>query len=213
MFIGGMGILGILILVGIAFLFKESFERKGEDKVKSQASAVEVLKKRYARGDIDRNEEFIIHERSKMNSVKAKLTRRNFVNYFLGGSLIGTILTFLYPVIRFIIPPKQAETLVNQVQAGVVGELAPNSYKIFKFGNSPGILIHTSEGELRAFTAICTHLNCTVRFDNETQTIHCPCHNGRFDLAGNVLSGPPPVPLEMYDVKTSEGNIFVSKRA
>ena len=51
-----MGILWILILVGIAFLFKESFQRKGEDKVKNQASAFEVLKQRYARGDIDRNE-------------------------------------------------------------------------------------------------------------------------------------------------------------
>jgi len=56
MLMGGMGILWILILVGIAFLFKDSFQRKGEDEVKSQASAVEVLKRRYARGDIDRNE-------------------------------------------------------------------------------------------------------------------------------------------------------------
>ncbi|MDH4218008.1 MAG: SHOCT domain-containing protein [Candidatus Aminicenantes bacterium] len=56
MLMGGMGILWILILVGIAFLFKESFQRKGEDKVKNQASAFEVLKQRYARGDIDRNE-------------------------------------------------------------------------------------------------------------------------------------------------------------
>ncbi len=56
MLMGGMGILWILILVGIAFLFKESFQRKGEGEVKSQASAVEVLKHRYAKGDIDRNE-------------------------------------------------------------------------------------------------------------------------------------------------------------
>lgn len=56
MLMGGMGILWILILVGIAFLFKDSFQRKGEDEVKSQTSAVAVLKRRYARGDIDRNE-------------------------------------------------------------------------------------------------------------------------------------------------------------
>jgi putative membrane protein len=56
MLMGGMGILWILILVGIAFLLKESFQRKGEDNVKGQASAMEVLKHRYAKGDIDRNE-------------------------------------------------------------------------------------------------------------------------------------------------------------
>ncbi len=145
-----------------------------------------------------------------MNSPKAKLKRRNFINYILGGSLIGTISTFLYPVIRFIAPPKQAETLVNEVQAAQLGELAPNSFKIFRFGNSPGILINTGSGELKAFTAICTHLACTVRYDNETQTIHCPCHNGRFDLAGNVLSGPPPAPLEEYEIKVFKKNIFVS---
>jgi putative membrane protein len=56
MLMGGMGILWILILVGIAFLFKENFQGKGEDKVKSQASAIELLKQRYAKGAIDRNE-------------------------------------------------------------------------------------------------------------------------------------------------------------
>jgi len=147
-----------------------------------------------------------------MGRPMSKLSRRNFINYFLGGSLGGTIIAFFYPVIRFIIPPKQTEVAVNKVEATKVGELAPNSFKIFKFGNSPGILINTPAGELRAFTAICTHLACTVRYDNETETIHCPCHNGRFDLAGNVLSGPPPVPLEAYDVQITEGNIFVSKR-
>lgn len=56
MLMGGMGILWILILVGFAFLFKESFQRKGENEVRSQISAVELLKQRYAKGDIDRNE-------------------------------------------------------------------------------------------------------------------------------------------------------------
>ncbi|MCZ2845454.1 MAG: Rieske 2Fe-2S domain-containing protein [Candidatus Bathyarchaeota archaeon] len=143
----------------------------------------------------------------------SKLSRRSFVNIFFGGSLIGTILAFLYPIIRFIVPPKQAESVINKVEAAKVGELTPHSFKIFKFGNSPGILINTPSGELKAFTAICTHLACTVRYDDETETIHCPCHNGRFDLNGNVLSGPPPAPLEEYAVEISNGNIFVTRRS
>jgi Rieske Fe-S protein len=141
----------------------------------------------------------------------SKLSRRNFINYFLGGSLVGTVLAFLYPVIRFVLPPKQAEVDVSKVEAAKVGELVPNSFKIFKFGNSPGILINTPTGELKAFTAICTHLNCTVSYDSETETIHCPCHNGWFDLTGNVLSGPPPAPLEAYQTEIFEDSIFVSK--
>lgn len=56
MFIGGMGIIWILILVGVAVLFKESFQKKEEGVVKSQGSALEILKQKYARGEIDRKE-------------------------------------------------------------------------------------------------------------------------------------------------------------
>ena len=139
------------------------------------------------------------------------MNRRNFINFFLGGSLLGTIGAFLYPVIRFLIPPKQSEAAVKSVVAAQVGELAPNTSKIFKFGTTPGILIITSEGQYLAFSAICTHLTCSVVFESDTGTILCPCHNGKFDLSGNVISGPPPAPLEPFIVELSGENIIVSK--
>jgi len=140
------------------------------------------------------------------------MNRRNFINFFLGGSLLGTIVAFLYPVIRYVLPAKQTEAVVKKVTAAKVGELAPNTSKIFKFGSSPGILINTSDGELRAFSAICTHLTCSVVYESDTETLLCPCHNGRFDLSGNVVSGPPPSPLESYNVEISGEDIVVSKR-
>jgi cytochrome b6-f complex iron-sulfur subunit len=140
------------------------------------------------------------------------MDRRKFVNLFLGGSLLAAVASFLYPVIRYLIPPRQAESLAKRVMAAKVGELAPNSAKLFRFGSSPALLINTAEGELRSLTAVCTHLTCTVRYDADTATIYCPCHNGRFDLAGNVLSGPPPRPLEEYQVEVTGGDIFVSRK-
>jgi cytochrome b6-f complex iron-sulfur subunit len=139
--------------------------------------------------------------------------RRNFVNYFLGGSLAATVLAFLYPVLRYLLPPTQAEALLRRVLAAKVGELPPNSAKIFRFGASPGILINTKEGQLVALSAVCTHLTCTVRYESDSETLHCPCHNGRFDLSGNVISGPPPAPLEVYKVEVVGEDIFVSKKA
>jgi cytochrome b6-f complex iron-sulfur subunit len=141
------------------------------------------------------------------------LKRRNFVNYFLGGSLAATVLAFLYPIIRFILPPSHAEAIEKRVAAAKVGELTPNSFKIFKFGASPGILVNTQEGQIVALSAVCTHLTCTVRYESDSGTLFCPCHNGRFDLAGNVISGPPPAPLETYKVEISGEEIFVSKKA
>jgi Rieske Fe-S protein len=139
------------------------------------------------------------------------MNRRRFVNLFLGGSLLGAVASLLYPVIRYLIPPRQAEALAKRVAAAKVGEIAPNSAKLFKFGSSPALLINTADGELRAFSAVCTHLTCTVNYEPDTGTIYCPCHNGRFDLSGNVLSGPPPNPLEVYNVEVSGGDIYVSR--
>ena len=140
------------------------------------------------------------------------MNRRVFVNLFLGGSLLGTVVSFLYPVIRYLIPPRQAEAVAKRIVAAKAGELAPNSAKLFRFGSSAAVLINTSDGELRAFSATCTHLTCTVRYEGDTETLFCPCHNGRFDLAGNVLSGPPPRPLEAFEVEVSGGDIYVSKK-
>lgn len=140
------------------------------------------------------------------------MKRRNFVNFFLGASLTGAIASFLYPVIRYIIPVKESEASFNSTIAAKVGELAPNTHKIFKFGSSPAILINTKEGELLAFSAICTHLTCSVLFEPENEILLCPCHNGKFDLSGNVISGPPPAPLESYKVEVSGENIIISKK-
>lgn len=139
------------------------------------------------------------------------MRRRKFIDIFLGASLTGTVVSFLYPVIRYILPSKRIEASVKKVTAARVGELAPNSYKIFKFGTTPGILINTIEGELKAFSAICTHLTCNVLYESDTETIICPCHNGRFDLNGKVISGPPPSPLEAFKVEITGEEIMVSR--
>ena len=140
-----------------------------------------------------------------------KITRREFINYLLGGAVATLMSSAAYSLLRYITPPEGTETAVSSVVAGKLGELAPNSGKIFRSGDKPGILITTAHGELAAFNAVCTHLNCTVQYDSEAKCIWCACHNGRFDLSGKVISGPPPRPLERYDVNIRGENIVVSK--
>jgi cytochrome b6-f complex iron-sulfur subunit len=141
------------------------------------------------------------------------MKRRNFVDIFLGGSLVATVAAFLYPVIRYVLPSKTAVgSAPNSVVAAKAGEMAPNSAKVFRFGSSPAILVNTAEGRLVALSGVCTHLTCTVRFEAETGTLFCPCHGGRFDLDGHVLAGPPPRPLETYAVEASGADIIVSRK-
>ena len=134
----------------------------------------------------------------------------------LGAGFGSLGLATIYPIIRFIIPPPAPGTGTTSVSAGQVGELRPNQGKIFRFGNSPGILILKPGGDpdnatsYVAFTAVCTHLNCTVQYRDDIKEIWCACHNGHFDLNGNVISGPPPKPLAQYWVAIKGEEIFVS---
>lgn len=146
-----------------------------------------------------------------MKFKKIKLNRRNFVDWILSGSLMALLVSIFYPIIKFIFPPEQAEAVTTNVVAGKVGELVPNSGKIFKFGNEPGILISTPDGELRAFSAICTHLDCIVQYRSDYNHIWCACHNGHFDLFGKNISGPPPRPLQQFRVNIINDDIIVSK--
>src|ERR1044071_5605965 len=100
----------------------------------------------------------------------AESSRRSFIDLLLGTSLGATMLSIVYPVIQFLIPPALSESQQNNVIAGSVSDLKPNTARIFKFGSRPGIVVRTSAGEFRAFTAVCTHLNCTVQDRSEEQT-------------------------------------------
>ena len=141
------------------------------------------------------------------------ISRRGALNWLLGTSLGATVVAALYPVFRFVIPPEVAEAPVNRVLAGKLSELPVNSGKIFRFGSKPGILVRTANGEIRAFSAVCTHLNCTVQYRSDFQEIWCACHNGHYDLQGKNIAGPPPRPLDAYKVDTAGDDVYVTKRA
>ena len=117
----------------------------------------------------------------------------------------------VYPVWRYLIPPASGEPATQSVVAARAGELKANSALLFKFGSKPGLLVRTPEGELQAFNAVCTHLQCTVQYKDDTSQIWCACHNGLYDLAGNVVSGPPPRPLERLTVNQRGDDIVVSR--
>jgi len=86
--------------------------------------------------------------------------------------------------------------------------------RIFKFGRKLGIIVVTPNDEIKAFSALCTHLDCTVQYRKDLQMIWCACHNGQYDLEGRNIGGPPPRPLEEFAVHVDESTdeIFVSKK-
>lgn len=144
---------------------------------------------------------------------KEKLERRHFLEIFLGAGVLASLVSFLYPVLRYVIPPPNSDLGANTALAAKVGDLAANSGKIFRFGAHPALLVRTDHDEYLAFTAVCTHLGCTVEYRPDLHEIWCPCHNGKYDLHGRNISGPPPRPLETFDVHVQGKDIYVSRTA
>src|SRR5438034_4091692 len=92
-------------------------------------------------------------------------SRRGFLNYLLGSSVVATVGAIVYPILKFKVPPEIVEAQQNSVVAGKVNDIAANTGRIFKFGSKPGIVIKTATGDIKAFSASCTHLDCIVQYD------------------------------------------------
>ncbi len=145
-------------------------------------------------------------------TASADSSRRRFVQILLGGSTLLSLGSFLYPVMRYLVPPATTDLGADSVVAAKVGDVAPNSAKIFRFGNRPGLLIHMQDGTFRALSATCTHLGCTVQYEANQHRIWCACHNGVYDLSGKNISGPPPRPLEAFDVHQQGDELVVTRK-
>jgi len=115
----------------------------------------------------------------------------------------------IYTTARFFLPGLREGEVTNAEVPRPATAIASNSGLLFAFGRRPALLVRDEAGEFRAFLATCTHLACTVNYDPDSRRIVCPCHQGLFDLEGNVLGGPPPRPLERLSVEVDNGTIHV----
>lgn len=68
----------------------------------------------------------------------------------------------------------------------------------------------TKENEVIAISAGCSHLGCIVTWDEDQKIFKCPCHEGRFDADGKVISGPPPDLLKRHKARIDNGKLFLA---
>jgi Rieske Fe-S protein len=87
-------------------------------------------------------------------------------------------------------------------------EVAPGSAVKFKDSGNPAVLVHLQSGDFVAYSAVCTHQQCTVAYKNGQ--LACPCHGSVFDPANNgqVVSPPANRPLPEIPVAVRGGNVF-----
>lgn len=133
--------------------------------------------------------------------------RRKFLGCCLGGMAGVFAAGAGWSVYRYLAPGTAADmagrvTIPEQ-------EVLPGEAKFFEFAGSPAVLVRTKNGSLAALSAVCTHLGCIVQWEEDQQSFLCPCHAGRFTPEGNVISGPPPQPLDRLPVAVVDGSIIV----
>jgi Rieske Fe-S protein len=140
-----------------------------------------------------------------MNDSVESGTRRGWLLRTLKAVVVVTLGALLYPVARFLRPRHSTSSgALEAVAPYHVNDLHPDAKgnwpAPFNFGGKPCLVIRTPDGEVKAFNAVCTHVQCTVEFRPGQEDIFCNCHNGVYDLNGQNISGPPPRPLEQYEV-------------
>jgi Rieske Fe-S protein len=150
------------------------------------------------------------------------LSRNDFVKVIVGvlGTIIGAVVGL--PAIGYILSPAlkvlQAEAwvplglmqdftigapvLVNFTRTKINGwERTVNSYGVF--------VLRKSDTEAEVFSNVCTHLSCRVNWNTDVQEYICPCHDGHFNIQGDVTAGPPPRPLVKYETKVEDGKLSI----
>jgi len=139
-------------------------------------------------------------------------TRRSFLDWLLGTTLLAWLASIVYPVVRYLTPlPEQVHSGPARLTRGDLNKLDEQSFAIVPLGRRRVLVFRDSDQKLHALSAKCTHEGCTVRYVAAESVVWCACHNGRFDSEGRVISGPPPRPLPPYVVtKDADGNVFVA---
>ncbi len=107
-------------------------------------------------------------------------------------------------------PGRREREAERVVSAGLLDTYRVGEGRLVRHGITPFYVVRLDAARVVALSAVCTHVRCILGFDPARRVLVCPCHDGRFDLAGNVISGPPPRPLPSYPVSIRAGEIFVN---
>ena len=141
------------------------------------------------------------------------ISRRRLITYLVGFSVVGTLAGVLTPILGYLWPSSQASAGTSEpVPVGKSADFPAGQGKVVSVNDKPVIVVNAAQGQLKAFSAICTHLGCIVEWDANRRIIVCPCHDARFNPAnGAVISGPAPSPLPEFQLTVKDDTVYVSQ--
>jgi menaquinol-cytochrome c reductase iron-sulfur subunit len=150
------------------------------------------------------------------------INRRTFLarTVQLFTAIIGAV--FALPVFRFMRATFTTSNAETSYPVGTTNALQDEVTRVqFTRLVRDGWMVRTVEeyvwirkkqdGSVVVFEPHCTHLGCAYDWNAKTGQFDCPCHGGKFDAEGNRIAGPPPRPLDQFEVKVEGTQIRIGK--
>ena len=144
-------------------------------------------------------------------SKDSSTSRRNFLTQVISGWIFLFVLPIIYAMIEYIIPPHIREKIFQSINVGKMEDIPQNGAKIIKFNKKAVILVRNEHNQIRALSAVCTHLGCIVEYKPDQRNFKCNCHGSVFDLSGKNIAGPAPAPLQPYRVELKQDDIIITQ--
>ena len=175
--------------------------------LRGEGDAEELERLLSARGDVD---VVPILTADEYRRVRA---RRRFLTGAASGLGALTAVGLGIPLVGFLLPPRRSPVSPSIVRAAGTDELEPGQSKLIRLNGLRVLLVRTDDGRYFAVSAVCTHMDvCQLEWSAERQQLLCPCHGGAFDVHGNVVQGPPSIPLPTYAVERAGAALYVQRR-
>lgn len=138
--------------------------------------------------------------------------RRRFLSQaVMGFGLLFGMGTLALRFLQFLVPSQQARRY-ESVLIGAESQIPLGSAVPMDLGSQKILVLRTDEG-VTAFSRRCTDLGCLVSWNGEREQFLCPCHQGVYDKTGLNIAGPPPRPLDRFDIVKRGGQLYVNVKS
>ncbi len=145
---------------------------------------------------------------------KGVLSRRDFINWAIGTSILASVFTTVLTLYRNVIPPERS--LEGKLKLGwtkitTIDKVPKEGVLETEFGEEPIVLLRDSE-EIIALSLVCPHVACKLFWVPQRKEFDCPCHESSFSMQGKRLGGPAPRDMFTMDMKIENNDIIIGGR-
>jgi Rieske Fe-S protein len=140
------------------------------------------------------------------------VTRRTFLSTLFGGWVAAVASGSLWALAKVAFPTLGKEPDFVVLKRADFEGIPVNSVKPFAWGGKLGLYFKRGNGTVSALKGVCTHMECNITYRPDERKFYCACHKGWFDENGRNIEGPPPKPLEIFDITTEGDKLIIAKK-